>query len=409
MPVTGGGTGVTDFSFSGSAHKVVSAGFTNPASAKCAEIDASGNLQIAASNAACGSGGATEVASLDINHTQATPVDSRLTIQNIAGVSGETKEFNYSSGSNTITTSVIVTFNAGDIVVNASNPTVFFIIATTATGTSFTTSNVHNGNISNANYVVYRPSMLVMNNDGTTALAVTGPSGSVYIGHKGDVAVSYDSKLSVGSSNTNTFKMINTGASGSTGGAGIQAGADDGAALAAGDRLAFLIFNGTYGATTKAFHSAASIEGYATTEWSASNAESNLSFRTTPNGSTTRAERLNIAGSGIVRTLYGVRQKTTYTTDATYAITDSDHHIVINSSGTTVTFPTPSADNAGRVIQLRSVTSVTHTLAPTSGNTIWIVGQAAVNTGNYSWVSGSGSVRYICAEVGGSYYWLQIT
>ena len=68
LPVAQGGTAITDFSLSGSGHKVASAGFTNPAGNKCVEVDSSGNLQIAGTNAVCGSGGSGLSTSLTAAH-----------------------------------------------------------------------------------------------------------------------------------------------------------------------------------------------------------------------------------------------------------------------------------------------------------------------------------------------------
>lgn len=55
------------FTLSGTASKVATAGFTNPASNKCVEVDSNGNLQIAGTNAACGSGGGGGVSSVGLS------------------------------------------------------------------------------------------------------------------------------------------------------------------------------------------------------------------------------------------------------------------------------------------------------------------------------------------------------
>lgn len=95
LAVGRGGTGITDFSLSGTGHKVASVAFANPLSAKCVEVDANGNLQIAGSNATCGSGGtglSTSLGSAQIyvgnssNVATAASVSGDITLSNAGAV-----------------------------------------------------------------------------------------------------------------------------------------------------------------------------------------------------------------------------------------------------------------------------------------------------------------------------------
>lgn len=84
-----------------------------------------------------------------------------------------------------------------------------------------------------------------------------------------------------------------TNPSGPSGGSGWQCGTDDGAAMAAGDKLGFITFYGAYDAAGSRANQA-EIAGFATSTWTGSSRESYLSFLVTDLNSVTRIERLRL-------------------------------------------------------------------------------------------------------------------
>lgn len=94
-------------------------------------------------------------------------------------------------------------------------------------------------------------------------------------------------------------RLVNTVASSSLQGAGVMAAHDDGAAMASGDRLGFLLFAGARDAAST-LSSAIGISGFAEGNWTGISTPSYLLIETTPSGSTTRAERIRVTASGLV-------------------------------------------------------------------------------------------------------------
>lgn len=93
------------------------------------------------------------------------------------------------------------------------------------------------------------------------------------------------------------FLITNTGASGAGAGSGFVIGEDDGAAMGNGDRLGYNVFFGAVDAAHTLVNSAA-ISAYTAYAWSSTNANTQLAFATTSNGSTTRVNRFYMTGSG---------------------------------------------------------------------------------------------------------------
>jgi len=101
---------------------------------------------------------------------------------------------------------------------------------------------------------------------------------------------------------SNTLPIIqstNTGAAGATGGGSMQVLALASGAMTAGDRLGTYQFVGTQDIANTT-HIGAAINAYASETWSGANSGTNLDFRITNNGSTTRTKALSIDNSGFV-------------------------------------------------------------------------------------------------------------
>jgi hypothetical protein len=94
-------------------------------------------------------------------------------------------------------------------------------------------------------------------------------------------------------------RFVSTAASSSTSGSGVNCYSNDGAAMASGDRLGWLILGGASDASGTLVNPVA-INGYAAENFSSTNQGGHLVFATTPIGSTTasRAERLRVLDSG---------------------------------------------------------------------------------------------------------------
>ena len=93
------------------------------------------------------------------------------------------------------------------------------------------------------------------------------------------------------------FETSNT--SGSTAGAGLLLVTNDGAAMGSGHRIGGLWYGGAED-SSDTIHYGGLISGFATEAWTSSANGTALAFETTPNGSTTRAERMRIDEDGHV-------------------------------------------------------------------------------------------------------------
>ena len=94
-------------------------------------------------------------------------------------------------------------------------------------------------------------------------------------------------------------KIIRTDSQSSTGGALFFVGTDTGAVMSSGNRLGLIGLSGPTN-TTHTYAHAAFISSFARSTWTASNAEADLRFSTTPNGATTASTRMTIGSSGNV-------------------------------------------------------------------------------------------------------------
>jgi hypothetical protein len=95
--------------------------------------------------------------------------------------------------------------------------------------------------------------------------------------------------IAVSQGDVSLFKGTNTAASASTAGAGFQFYSDDGAAMAAGDRLGFLTFGGAKD-NTHLMISGAVINGYAAENWTPTAQGTYISILTTSIGTTGAAK-----------------------------------------------------------------------------------------------------------------------
>lgn len=133
--------------------------------------------------------------------------------------------------------------------------------------------------------------------DGTTnVLNIDTTNSRIGIGTTAPTA-----KLQVVTTDSATSWFINIAASSATAGAGLIGYSDDGAALASGDRMGFLLFGGASN-NAHVLVNSVGLHGLTTEAWSATNQGGALAFLTTPNGSTTasRAERMRIDNNGNV-------------------------------------------------------------------------------------------------------------
>jgi len=110
-------------------------------------------------------------------------------------------------------------------------------------------------------------------------------------------AATFAGAVSSGTTSTSgtQFDASATGASSSSGGAFIRVGVRDGAALASGDRLGGVLFNGSTGASTD--ENSVAIFGYANDTWSAGVAPGRLDIDIAPAGSATRVNQLRLTAT----------------------------------------------------------------------------------------------------------------
>lgn len=122
----------------------------------------------------------------------------------------------------------------------------------------------------------------------TMALRIKGSNGCFGFGVNSPVF-----KLDAQINSVSLLRMMNVGASSSVMGAGIQAGHNDGAAMASGDRLAFYTFGGFNGSVVA---NSSAISSFATSGWSGSQNDSDLRFETTE--TLGRTVKMTILGNG---------------------------------------------------------------------------------------------------------------
>ena len=135
-------------------------------------------------------------------------------------------------------------------------------------------------------YIALRP------NNGVEALRIDS-SGNVGIG-----TASPDKLLEV-SGATAIIRSTWTGASSAGVGGAVQVVQDDGAAMSSGDRIGYYMFAGAEDSAST-IHSSASINAYATENWSASANGTKLDFEVTANGATGRSKAMTIDSAGNV-------------------------------------------------------------------------------------------------------------
>jgi hypothetical protein len=100
-------------------------------------------------------------------------------------------------------------------------------------------------------------------------------------------------------SGTSSIDSVWTGASSAGVGGAFRAVQDDGAAMASGDRIGYLVWGGAYdGASSIGYNGA--ISAYATENWTASARGTEVIIQTTDNGSTGRNNRLTVKNDGTV-------------------------------------------------------------------------------------------------------------
>lgn len=117
--------------------------------------------------------------------------------------------------------------------------------------------------------------------------------------------------------------ITNTAASGSGGGAGIVAVSNDGAALASGDRMGYMLFGGNYDAVSSS--NSAGITTYTTEAWSASNRGSMIALEYIAVGSNVRRQGVRIGDASVSSVLYAVGESSS---SSNYAFR------AVNSGGT---------------------------------------------------------------------------
>lgn len=104
-----------------------------------------------------------------------------------------------------------------------------------------------------------------------------------------------------GDSTQTQFRLTNTAASGAGVGPSYRMYADDGSALASGDRLGFVVFGGA-GDASHNLYPGARIDAYAAGAWSGSSSPGDLAMFTTASGAVSATERFRIQSNGVQTT-----------------------------------------------------------------------------------------------------------
>jgi len=151
----------------------------------------------------------------------------------------------------------------------------------------------------------------VDNNGGTTAMTIRN-NGSIGIGNTaplerlsiGPVSAALsngvsDGGLAISGTGSINFGLENTSASSASQGSGALFYSNDGAAMASGDRLGFVLFGGS--SSVSSIRNTVGLTAFAEETWvDATNYGSGIRFETTLNGGTTRNEKLRITNNGSI-------------------------------------------------------------------------------------------------------------
>jgi hypothetical protein len=234
----------------------------------------------------------------------------------------------------------------------------------------------------------------------------TGGSGAVTLGNAtGGVSVpgaaTFAGAVSSGttSSSGTQFDASATGASSSSGGAFIRVGARDGAALASGDRLGGILFNGSTGAATD--ENSVAIFGYANDTWSAGVAPGRLDIDIAPAGSATRVNQFRLtpttatfAGAVTQSTAQSWGVVSTATAAGTTTLVSTSKVVQVFTGSTTQTVQLPAANLSGAGLAVMYVvknrSSGTVTLARAGADTIDGATTLAITTGNAAMIASNG-------------------
>ena len=152
--------------------------------------------------------------------------------------------------------------------------------------------------------------ILLNHDDGTGGVSFRNGAGTAIAGISADGAMNIGTsdvpaaptRLKVvhsGAGGAGFVSFINTQASSATTGAGCIMSEDDGAAMASGHRLGFVLFGGAVSAEHN-IQNRAGIAAFATQNWTSTNQGAKFAFEVTPNNSTTRAVALTIDQNGSV-------------------------------------------------------------------------------------------------------------
>ncbi len=166
-----------------------------------------------------------------------------------------------------------------------------------------------------------------LDSTGATTLVNSG-TGRLLIGSSVDDAAT---RVQIRNAGTSALRCLNTSASASNGGGFIACGADDGAALASGDRIGgFFCFGSKDGAST--YVNGASVVAFTTEAWSSTAAGSKLVFSVCPNGSGSRTDRLTIDQDGTIILGGALKLNNAYVATPP---TCSGYVTIVDSGGTT--------------------------------------------------------------------------
>lgn len=216
-------------------------------------------------------------------------------------------------------------------------------------------------------------------NSSTYPITVSSSSNNVGIGTAvtGARLGVVDNALNV----TASFTQI--GASSSSGGAGMLGVHDDGAAMALGDRLGYVSLGGAKDAS-HTIASSASIQAFATENWSGTAVGTSLTFSVTPNTTTTRTEamRINpdttltlaaplpIASGGTSQTTAPLARQALGTEEVFNGLEDNTKFAIAYSAANrqfTITYTAGAAYTVGGVRYTKTGSDVTTAHASTTG------------------------------------------